>query len=113
MPASSSALLYVGIKRSVLALDAHSGEVVWEAELPGRLGSSFVTVYVAGGLVYAASAGEITCLDAHNGAVVWHNKLKGYGQGFVTLATAGGAAGAVPTAAAAAAAQAAATAAAS
>lgn len=88
MPASSSALLYVGITRAVLALDAHSGEVVWEAEVPASMGTRFVTVHVAGGLVYAASAGEVTCLDAHTGALVWHNTLTGYGQGFVTLATA-------------------------
>lgn len=103
MPASSSALLYIGIKRSVLALDAHSGEVVWEAELSGSVGSTFVTVMVSGGLVYAASAGEVTCLDAHTGAEVWHNPLRGHGLGFVTLATADAGAGAVPAAAAAAA----------
>lgn len=100
MPASPTAHLYVGIKRSVLALDAYSGELVWEAELPNGMGASFVTVHVTGGLVYAASAGEITCLDARTGAVVWHNELKGYGLGFVTMATADGDESAVAAAAA-------------
>ena len=114
MPASPHALLYVGIKRHVLALDAHSGEVVWETELPkGAFATtSLVVVHAAGGLVYAACAGELTALDAHTGAVVWENELKGYGTSYVTLATAEGGGSSSAAAAAQAAAHAAAVAAA-
>ena len=90
MPASSHDYLYVGIKRHVLALDASTGDVVWEAELGGMMSTTgIVTVHADGGRVYAASAGEIHCLDAHTGALVWHNELKGYGINFASLATDG------------------------
>lgn len=90
MPASSHDYLYVGIKRHVLALDASTGDVVWEAELGGILSTTgIVTVHAEGGRVYAASAGEVHCLDAHTGALVWHNELKGYGINFASLATDG------------------------
>jgi outer membrane protein assembly factor BamB len=108
MPATSHDLLYVGIRRSVLALDASTGDLVWEAELGGVMSSTGVlTVHADGGRVYAASAGEVHCLDARTGAVVWHNELTRYGVGFAALATAGAAAGGGAVAAAAAAAQAA------
>ncbi len=108
MPATAHDLLYVGIQRSVLALDASSGEIVWEAKLGSVMSSTgVIAVHVDGGRVYASSAGEVHCLDARTGAVVWHNELTGYGVGFAALATAGAAAGGGAVAAAAAAAQAA------
>ena len=92
MPASPRDYLYVGIKRHVLALDASTGDVVWEAELGGSGMSTtgVITVHAAGGRVFAVHAGEVHCLDAHTGALVWHNELKGYGLGFAALATDGG-----------------------
>jgi outer membrane protein assembly factor BamB len=91
MPASSHDLLYVGIRRSVLALDAATGDLAWEAELGGAMSTTgVVAVHVAGGRVYASSGGEVFCLDARTGAQVWHNKLAGFGLGFAALATAGG-----------------------
>ncbi len=91
MPATAHDLLYVGIHRSVLALDASTGEMVWEAELGGVMSSTgVVAVHADGGRVYASSGGEVHCLDARTGATVWHNELKGYGLGFAALATAAG-----------------------
>jgi outer membrane protein assembly factor BamB len=91
MPASPRDYLYVGIKRHVLALDASTGDLVWEAELGGMMSTTgIVTVHAAGGRVYAAAAGEVHCLDAHTGALVWHNELKGYGINFAALTTDGG-----------------------
>lgn len=91
MPASSHDYLYVGIKRHVLALDASTGDVVWEAELGGSGMSTtgVITLHVAGGRVFAVHSGEVHCLDAHTGALVWHNELKGYGINFASLATDG------------------------
>ena len=91
MPAGPHEYLYVGIKRHVLALDASTGDVVWEAELGGMMSTTgVVAVHAGGGRVYASGAGEVHCLDAHTGALVWHNELKGYGLGFAALATDGG-----------------------
>ena len=92
MPASPHEYLYVGIKRHVLALDASTGDLVWEAELGGSVmtSSSVISVHASGGRVYASVAGEVHCLDAHTGALVWHNELKGYGLGFAGLTTEGG-----------------------
>ena len=106
MPASSHDYLFVGIKRHVLALDASTGDVVWEAELGGMMSTTgIVTVHADGGRVYAASGGEVHCLDAHTGALVWHNELKGYGLNFASLATDGGRPGTTAAGAAARAAQ--------
>jgi outer membrane protein assembly factor BamB len=92
MPASPHEYLYVGIKRHVLALDASTGDVVWDAELGGVMSTTgVIAVHASGGRVYASSAGEIHCLDAHTGALVWHNELKGFGVGFASLTTQGGA----------------------
>ena len=98
MASDTPAVLYVGINRSVVALDATSGVKRWSTELPATpLFTGFVTVHVDGGHVYAATAGEIFCLDAATGAVAWQNALEGYGIGYVTLATQAGSA--TPTAA--------------
>lgn len=92
MATDTSTLLYVGVQRYVVALDAATGARRWSTELPGTsLLTGFVTVHVDGAHVYAAAAGEITCLDAATGLVRWHNVLEGYGFGFVSLATGAGA----------------------
>lgn len=93
MATDNGTLLYVGIQRYVIALDAATGARRWSTELPGTsLLTGFVTIHLDGANVYAAAAGEITCLDAATGVVRWHNGLEGYGFGFATLAT-----GAAPT----------------
>jgi outer membrane protein assembly factor BamB len=101
VPKPPRELLYVGIKRHVLALDAASGELVWEAELGGSMPtSSVVAVHAAAGRVFASSGGEVYCLDAGTGARLWHNELTGLGLGFAALATAGGGSDAASAAAA-------------
>ena len=80
--------LYVGIQRSVLAVDSATGAIRWSRELPNSgLSLGFVTVHLHGDRIFASTAGQLTCLDAATGAVVWHKVLEGYGIGFVTLAT--------------------------
>ena len=92
MSTDSPDVLYIGIERSVVALDAATGTKRWSTPLPGAFFlTGFVTVHLHGAHVFAAAAGEITCLDAATGAVRWHNALDGYGIGFATLATANGA----------------------
>lgn len=71
-------LIYIGIRGSVLALQRDSGELIWEAKLPG---SSFVNLAWDDERVYALSNGEVFCLDAREGSVLWKNPLKGFGYG--------------------------------
>ena len=77
-------LLFVGIKDSVIALDAATGETVWATPLGG---SDYVAVLWDGTSLYATNRGEVWCLDPMTGAVKWHNQLKGYGRGMISLAS--------------------------
>lgn len=83
MPKEPQALIFVGIRGCVVALDRESGDEVWRAEL----GSDYVTVLWDGESLFAATSGEVTRLDPSNGGVYWHNPLKGLGRGLVTLAS--------------------------
>ncbi len=78
------ALLHVGIKKYVLALDADTGVEVWRTELKS---GDFVVLHRAGDRLFAANHGEIFCLDPQTGEVRWHNKLPGLGWGIATFAT--------------------------
>jgi outer membrane protein assembly factor BamB len=81
-----SKVIYLGIKGSVIALDAGTGRQVWAAHLKG---SDFVHVALDGDNLYAATYGEIFCLDPETGEGRWHNPLKGYGLGLVSIASEG------------------------
>ncbi|HZL98750.1 MAG TPA: PQQ-binding-like beta-propeller repeat protein, partial [Planctomycetota bacterium] len=84
VPASKPALIHIGIKGCVVALDRERGEIVWSARL--ARGSSLVPLLVEDGRVLAVSGGEVSCLDARTGKLLWHNQLKGYGTGYAMLA---------------------------
>ena len=81
-------LVFVGIGRSVVALNRASGEQVWATRLKGY---DFVNVLLDGGRIFATCCGEIFCLDPLTGDVLWHNRLKGFGTGLATIATEAGA----------------------
>ena len=83
-------LVYLGVKGSVVALDADSGRQLWATHLKG---SSFVHVVLDGDNLYATTYGEIFCLDPRTGEGRWHNPLKGFGLGLVSIATQGAPAG--------------------
>jgi outer membrane protein assembly factor BamB len=78
-------LIFVGIKNSVVALDARTGDEVWRAKLRGM--TSFVTVLWDGEFLVAATYGEVFGLDWRDGTITWNNKMKGFGLGLVTLAS--------------------------
>ena len=84
----TSELVFVGIGRSVVALNRATGEQVWATRLKGY---DFVNVLLDGGRIFATSCGEIFCLDPLTGDVLWHNQLKGFGTGLATIATEAGA----------------------
>jgi outer membrane protein assembly factor BamB len=92
MPFNPRALVFVGIKRCVIALDDATGAEVWRAELHG---GDFVSVLWDGEALLAANNGEVYRIDPATGAVMWHNPLKGLGRGVVSLASARLAQGAV------------------
>jgi outer membrane protein assembly factor BamB len=77
------ALVFVGIKGCVVALDRDSGNEVWRTQA----GSDYVTVLWDGEALLAATSGEVSRLDPNSGATLWHNKLKGLGRGLVNLAS--------------------------
>jgi outer membrane protein assembly factor BamB len=81
-------LVFVGIGKSVVALNRATGEQVWATRLKGY---DFVNVVLDGGSLFATCCGEIFCLDPLTGEVLWHNRLKGFGTGLATIATADGA----------------------
>jgi outer membrane protein assembly factor BamB len=86
----TSDLVFVGIGRSVVALNGSTGEQVWATRLKGY---DFVNVVLDGGRILATSCGEIFCLDPLTGHLLWHNRLKGFGTGLATIAIVQGARG--------------------
>ena len=85
MPRDLPTLIFVGIKNSVVALDARTGEEVWRVKLRGM--TDFVTVHWDGEFLVAATYGELFGLDSRDGTITWHNKMKGLGLGLVSLAS--------------------------
>ncbi len=83
-PALPPRLLYLGVKGSVMALDATTGTQLWVTHLKS---SGFVHIVLERDNLYAATYGEVFCLDPKTGAERWHNPLKGYGLGLVSIAT--------------------------
>lgn len=79
----TSALIFIGIKGSVIALNRATGEQVWTTRLKG---SDFVNVVLQDGKLFASCYGEIFCLDPLTGGGIWHNPLKGFGIGLATIA---------------------------
>jgi outer membrane protein assembly factor BamB len=81
---TSSELVFVGIKGSVVALNRATGQQVWTAHLKG---SGFVNVVLDEGAILASAQGEIFCLNPPTGIRMWHNPLKGFGTGLAAIAT--------------------------
>lgn len=84
MPRDPQMLLFVGIKKAVVALDHRTGVEVWRAELRA---SDYVSVLWDGEALFASSRGEVWRLDPRTGGVLWHNELKGLGWGIASLAS--------------------------
>ncbi len=80
---STSDLLFIGIKGSVIALDRATGAQIWTTHLKS---SDFVNVVFDAGRIYATTSGEVFCLEPLTGNAVWHNPLKGFGWGLATIA---------------------------
>jgi outer membrane protein assembly factor BamB len=81
---TTSNIIFVGIKGSVVALNRANGQQIWATRLKG---GDFVNVVLDGNVVLATTAGEIFCLDPMTGEGFWHNPLKGFGRDLATIAT--------------------------
>lgn len=89
MPRSPATNIYIGIKSSVVALNRKTGALVWATQLPARYKSSasLVNVFRDAEGLFASCAGELFALNPSDGSVLWHEPLKGFGMGFVTVAS--------------------------
>lgn len=74
--------LYIGIGGHVVAIDRATGEERWRRKLRS---SSFITIAVEAGAVYAGAQGELFCLDPKTGSILWHNRLKGLGHNLIAF----------------------------
>ncbi len=75
----------VGLKHRVTALGKSDGQIVWTTELPGGLGTGFVSVTCDDRRVFACANGQIYCLDLFSGQILWSNGLEGHGYGIASL----------------------------
>jgi outer membrane protein assembly factor BamB len=69
----------LGLKHRVAALGKSDGQILWTTELPGGLGTGFVTLSCDDSRVFAYADGQIHCLDLFSGQLLWSNPLKGFG----------------------------------
>ena len=77
--------LIVGLQGRVVALDIHTGEVIWHNELQGS-GSASVALAINDDWVYvSASAARIFCLNRQTGETVWSEKTTGLGRATIVI----------------------------
>ena len=76
-------LVFVGFNRWVLALERHSGEIVWEWKSPK--GSGAVSLLLDGDRLIVSVSGFMYCLDPLYGQLAWKNPLTGKGMGVTCL----------------------------
>jgi outer membrane protein assembly factor BamB len=81
-------MIFVGLNGRVAALDITTGEILWEWRSPK--GGGYVNLLLDRKTLIAGVNGYIYGLDAKTGEQLWFNKLKGYGVGVTSLATASG-----------------------
>lgn len=84
-----SDVLFVGIKKAVLAVEKRTGKIRWTTKLPGGMGDDFVTLLVEDAMIYAYTHGHLYGLNAETGKVLWKNELEGFGYGYASLAVQG------------------------
>jgi len=87
---NSDSILLLAVKSRVLAIDRSNGQTLWTSQLPGGMGSDFVTLLPDGPHVFAHTHGQVHCLDLSTGRILWTNGLPGCGYGLASLALPGG-----------------------
>jgi len=81
-------LLYVGVGRTVQALDRFSGRPVWQVKLPKVFRGSVQMILPHQDELYVARPGYVYCLDRFSGEVLWERGMNASGS-MTLLATAG------------------------
>jgi hypothetical protein len=77
--------VFLGLKHRVTALGKSDGQIVWTTQLPGGLGTGFVTLSCDDRHIFACADGQIHCLDLFSGQLLWSNPLKGYGYEIASI----------------------------
>jgi outer membrane protein assembly factor BamB len=79
--------VFLGVRCSVVCVDATTGETVWRQELSAGFGEGFVSLALNPKSVFAHTRGKLYCLDRVTGAVRWTNELRGLGFGTAFVCT--------------------------
>lgn len=74
-PVASGSLVFAGGSSGLFALQADSGEVVWEREMAGR---QFSPVVVGDTVIAASEEGVLAAVDTRSGAIRWSRKFDGW-----------------------------------
>ena len=86
--ATNDSLIFVSFNSRVVALDRHSGKLVWDWKSPK--GSGFVAVLLDADRLIVSVQGYTYCLDPDSGICLWSNPLSGMGTGIPCLASSRG-----------------------
>lgn len=85
MTTEQNNLVYVGFNSQVVALDKHTGKIVWDWKAPKGRGYVSLLLLDEHQLI-ASVVGYTYSLDALTGKEQWFNELPGYGSGVVSIA---------------------------
>ena len=83
----SASQLFLGVRSSVICLDADTGATMWQQELGAGFGEGFVSLALDAKRVFAHTRGKVFCLDRPTGTVLWKNDLPGTGYGLAFVCT--------------------------
>jgi outer membrane protein assembly factor BamB len=83
-------LVFVGFNSRVAALEADTGEIVWNWRASSMPSGGYVTLMLLNPeqLIVAVS-GYIYCLRPLDGEQLWYNETRGFGTGVTSLAALG------------------------
>lgn len=79
-----AALVFIALKKHVVAIERASGREVWRQDL-GRK-DDLITLVLDGDLLIAYASGHLFGLDPGTGRIVWENDLPGLGYGHCIIA---------------------------
>ena len=73
--------VFLGLRSTVVCIDAKTGATVWKKEVGTGFGEGFVSLALAEKVVFAHTRGKLYCLDRATGSLEWLNPLEGLGFG--------------------------------
>jgi outer membrane protein assembly factor BamB len=83
-------LVFVGFNSRIAAMDANSGEIIWQWRSPRPSTGGYVTLLLLDENRLVASVNGYTyCLDPASGTQLWYNELVGFGTGATSIAALG------------------------